>query len=389
MAPNFCAWLKARPASAWPGNAGREAQIVFDPGAGAGLAAERARVEDGDRQSFGGRIDGGGEPRRPAADNRDVIEFLVVVVADHADRVGDRRLRRIAQHPAVRADHQRQVGARGDIARDEIGGVLVGGGIEQMVRLAVARQEILQPRHVAERRRADQHHTAGPALDQIDPAQDQRAHDALAEFGLRDQQRAQLIRRNQQRFDVALGMAVDQREAAGKLADLSEKLPRPLVDDRGDMAKAVALGDRDGAGQHHEHAGTDLAGFEQGVAVPVGAKLPETAHPLDFGIRERRKGLLMARKRDGSCADRRIGRDVCTHLSPPTKETEPCRGRAMPPGERIGDFPLRYWLGFSPLAVSREASAVSEDALGIAAPAGLRLPPLEIFAQRQLQPVAS
>ena len=70
------------------------------------------------------------------------------------------------------------------------------------------------------------------ALDQIDPAQDQRAHDALAEFGLGDQQRAQLIRRNQQRLDVALGMAVDQREAAGKLADLGEKLPRPLVDDR-------------------------------------------------------------------------------------------------------------------------------------------------------------
>jgi hypothetical protein len=64
-----------------------------------------------------------------------------------------------------------------------------------------------------------------PVLDQADPAQDQRAHDALAEFGFRDQQRAQLIRRNQQRFDVALGMAVDQRDAARQLADLGQKLP--------------------------------------------------------------------------------------------------------------------------------------------------------------------
>ena len=79
---------------------------------------------------------------------------------------------------------------------------------------------------------ADQHRAAGAALDQADPAQDQRAHDALAEFGFGDQQRAQLIRRDQQRLDIALGMAVDQREAAGKLADLGEKLPRPLIDDR-------------------------------------------------------------------------------------------------------------------------------------------------------------
>ena len=97
-----------------------------------------------------------------------------------------------------------------------------------MVRLAVARQEILQPRHVAERDRADQHRAAGAALDQADPAQDQRAHDAFAEIGLGHQQRAQLIRRNQQRFDIALGMAVDQRDAAGKLADLGhETAPAP------------------------------------------------------------------------------------------------------------------------------------------------------------------
>ena len=182
--------------------------------------------------------------------------------------------------------------------------------------------------------------TAPPvaALDQIDPAQDQRAHDALAEFGLRDQQRAQLIRRNQQRFDVALGMAVDQREAAGKLADLGEKLPRPLVDDRGDMAKAVALGDRDGARQHHEHAGADLAGLEQGFAVPVGAKLPEPAHPLDFGMRERRKCLLMAGKRDGSRAGRRTGRDVCTHCRRLKKKQNRAEGEPCHPASDRG-FP--------------------------------------------------
>ena len=131
----------------------------------------------------------------------------------------------------------------------------------------------------------DQHRAADAALDQADPAQDQRAHDALAEFGFRNQKRAQLVRRDQQRFDVALGMAVDQRDAAGELADLGQKLPRSLVDDRGDMAEAIALRDRDVARQHHEHAGAYLAGLEQGFAVLVGPKLPEPAHPLDFVMR--------------------------------------------------------------------------------------------------------
>ena len=43
-------------------------------------------------------------------------------------------------------------------------------------------------------------------------------------------QRAQSVRRNQQRLDVALGVAVDQRDAAGELADFGQKLTRPLID---------------------------------------------------------------------------------------------------------------------------------------------------------------
>jgi hypothetical protein len=52
---------------------------------------------------------------------------------------------------------------------------------------------------------ADQHRAAVAALDQRDPAQDQRARDALAEIGLGDQQRAQVRRIDQQHLDVGLG----------------------------------------------------------------------------------------------------------------------------------------------------------------------------------------
>ena len=87
---------------------------------------------------------------------------------------------------------------------------------------------------------------AGAALDQGDAAQDQRAHDALAELGLGDQQRgAGSSGGIDQRLDLAFGVAVDQRGRAGQLADLGQELARALLDDRRDMAEAVALGDRE------------------------------------------------------------------------------------------------------------------------------------------------
>ena len=112
------------------------------------------------------------------------------------------------------------------------------------MRLPVAAQEGLQPDDVGDVRRADQHRAAGAGLDQADAAQDQRAHDALAELGLGDQQPAQVLGLDHQRLDVALGVAVDQGRASRQRADLGQELAGPLIDDRRDVAEAVALGDR-------------------------------------------------------------------------------------------------------------------------------------------------
>ncbi len=147
---------KGAPRQCLTGNAGGKSQIVFDAHAGAGLPAIGARVEHRDRQSLGRRIHGRRKSSGPAADHGDVIELVMGVAADHAERKRKPGLGRVLQHGAIGTDHQRHVAARGRIARNEIGGVLVDRGIEQMMRLAVARQKILQPRHVAERFGADQ-----------------------------------------------------------------------------------------------------------------------------------------------------------------------------------------------------------------------------------------
>jgi hypothetical protein len=114
-------------------------------------------------------------------------------------------------------------------------------------------------------------------LDQVDPAKDQGARDPLAELGLRDQQRAQPLRGDQDDLDLALGVPVHQGRPRGQLPHLGQELPRPLLHDRLPDAQPVALGDRDLAAQHHEHPRAGLARLEQQ------SPRPRTAAPLRSG----------------------------------------------------------------------------------------------------------
>ena len=80
-------------------------------------------------------------------------------------------------------------------------------------------------------------------------------------------ERTQAFGRDEQGLDVALRRSVDKRRARGKLADVRQELAFALLGDRRQMAQAVALGQRHLALEHHEHARTDLSGFEQFFAV--------------------------------------------------------------------------------------------------------------------------
>ena len=60
---------------------------------------------------------------------------------------------------------------------------------------------------------------------------------------------------DQQGLDLALGRGVDQRRAAGELADVGEEVTGALLDDWRDMAQPVALGDRNEAFEYDQHAG--------------------------------------------------------------------------------------------------------------------------------------
>lgn len=149
--------------------------------------------------------------------------------------------------------------------------------------------------HIRTGGRPDQHRAAGARLDQNDTAQDQRAHDPLAELGFGDQQRTLARGRDQQGHDVGLGARIDQRRAAGELTDLRQEFAWPLLDDRQHMTQAVAPADSDSARYQDEHAEADFSSLEQQRSLGITLHSTEPANPVDLLQSELGKHLLAAR----------------------------------------------------------------------------------------------
>ena len=125
----------------------------------------------------------------------------------------------------------------------------IGVGIEPLVRMAVAGQETLSRSTSPLSAWPTITGPPAPGLQQADAAQDQRAHDALAQLGLRHQQRAQAFRRDDQGFHRALRVGIDQRRPARQLRQLAHERAGPMRDDELAAPGLIVLRDLDFAGQ--------------------------------------------------------------------------------------------------------------------------------------------
>ena len=82
---------------------------------------------------------------------------------------------------------------------------------------------VLVASHVAVARRTDDDRSTAAHLQQCYAAQDESAHDALAELGFRDEQRAKSVRRDHQRLDGTDRMRIDQARPPRKLGQLAHE----------------------------------------------------------------------------------------------------------------------------------------------------------------------
>ena len=97
--------------------------------------------------------------------------------------------------------------------------------------MSVAPEKSRQAKHIAIAGGADNHRPTDALLNEPDTAQDQRAHDAFAQFGFFHQHVAEFLRGNDQGLDRALGLSIHQSGAPGKLGKLAPKRARTMGDD--------------------------------------------------------------------------------------------------------------------------------------------------------------
>ena len=115
--------------------------------------------------------------------------------------------------------------------------------------MRIAAEKVIQPKHVAVIGAADDNRSSRPGFEEADAAQDQGAHDPLAELRLRNDQRPQPVRRNDQRFDRLARIGIHQRRSARQLRQFAEECAGALGDNRRLAAGGVALKGLDPASQ--------------------------------------------------------------------------------------------------------------------------------------------
>ena len=125
-------------------------------------------------------------------------------------------------------------------------------------------------------------------------AQDQRAHDPLAEFGLLDQQIAQPPRRNDQRLDRLFRHPVDQRRAARQLRQLAHERARPVGHDQLRTAISATVRYIDLAGEQDESSRRDLAGGKDLDARRICSEFPKPGNPANFRRLQYREHLVVS-----------------------------------------------------------------------------------------------
>ena len=141
--------------------------------------------------------------------------WLILGKGPTYQRRGEFDLARVAQQPYVGTQNDRQFASVDAEAVDQGLRAGIGLWVEPLVWMPVAGEEPFEAQNITIIGAADDDRAAGAERQQADAAQDQGAHDALAELRLFHHQIAQPPRRNDDRLCRFRGNGVDQGRAVG------------------------------------------------------------------------------------------------------------------------------------------------------------------------------
>jgi len=243
------------------GDAGGEAEVVLDPGRGAGLPAGGDRVDRQGLQPFGGAVDRGGQAGRARADDEQVAGRVRWDRGAQPDRLSQLGVRGFAQHLVAAPDHHLGLLRLDAEAAYELVRLGVGLQVDPPVRQPVARGELAQPPGVGRVARADDPQPRAE-LDVQRAADQQRPQDQVAQLRVVDDEPAQQVDRDHEHLAGLAGDGGDRDRPPGHLPQLADEAVR-AVDRQQAGVRPGAVEHRHRPGQHHHQVGIDVAGPEQ------------------------------------------------------------------------------------------------------------------------------
>ncbi len=249
-----------------PGQPGREAEIVLDPGTRSRLAADGNPVEQDGVQALGCPVHGGGQSGRAGPDDHQVEDRTGRCGERQPEVLGDDARRGVAQDRR-RGDHDRQVGdARVD--RPGQGLPLRLLEVQPQVRHTLARGPVSQRVGTGGEPAAEDLQAAGAIVaEQPFAPHHERAQDEIGQRGLGRHQVPERRRREPVHEPVGVHARGEEDGLAVEHAQLADEPPRTHAHD--DALRRVGGGfpdDVDLAALDQDEVVDEVADAEQGIA---------------------------------------------------------------------------------------------------------------------------
>ena len=201
---------------------------------------------------------------------------------------------RIAQHHRATADDHRNVADADLEAIEQVLDPGVAVQVDIRVRMAVAREELLDAQRPRAVRRSHEHHVPQAARDQLHSAQQEGAHQDFTQLAVGLHEREEIVAIDLDHLARLGGADAPEPATARQHADLAGELPRSKQGHRV-LGRADRSDDLDPALGDHEEARRLLAGFDQHIALVNAADPTMRGHARDLGRRERGKHVVGAR----------------------------------------------------------------------------------------------
>ncbi len=142
-APNFCACAQARAVSSSPEIPVGKPKIILDSRARSRLAAGRVGFDDQDIEPFRCAVNGSRKTGRAGPDDHQIAKMRSVDGIVEPEAVGNCLVAGITQHHRPAADQHRHVGLADLKPVEQLLGAGVAIEIDEVMRVAVACQELL------------------------------------------------------------------------------------------------------------------------------------------------------------------------------------------------------------------------------------------------------